>query len=80
VCNRRDGVVVLSPEAGAYAELHEAVVEVHPYDLEQAAAALHRALAMAPDERAERAARLRTLAAARSPRTWLHDLVRAAGG
>jgi len=79
LCNRRDGVVVLSPEAGAYAELQEAVVEVHPYDVEQAAAALHRALAMAPDERAERAARLRTLAAARSPRTWLDDLRRTAG-
>jgi trehalose 6-phosphate synthase len=77
LCNRRDGVVCLSPEAGAFAELHEAVVPVHPYDVEQGAAALHQALAMAPDERADRADRLRALAAARTPRTWLDAQLRA---
>ena len=42
--NRRDGVVCLSPEAGAYDELHDAVLAVHPYDLQQSAGALHRVL------------------------------------
>jgi trehalose 6-phosphate synthase len=73
LCNTRDGVVCLSPEAGAYDELGEAVVPVHPYDLEQNADALHAALTMDVDERAARADRLRTLAAARTPRSWLDD-------
>ena len=46
--NTRDGVLCLSPEAGAYEELHDAALRVHPYDLEQTADALHRALSMPP--------------------------------
>ena len=38
--NARDGVLCLSPEAGAYEELRDAALRVHPYDLEQTAAAL----------------------------------------
>src|SRR5215212_6103835 len=57
--NTRDGVVLLSPEAGAYDELAEAVVPVHPYDIEHGAEALHSALAMPADERRARAVRLR---------------------
>jgi trehalose 6-phosphate synthase len=77
--NRRDGVLCLSPEVGAYAELERAVLPVHPYDIEQAAGALDLALAMPLDERATRAAHLRELATARSPRDWLADLVSHAG-
>ena len=73
--NRRDGVVVLSPEAGAYDELHDAVVAVHPYDIEQGADALHRALTMPSDEHAARAKTLCELAAAHTPRTWLDELL-----
>ena len=40
--NRRDGVVVLSPEAGAYEELRATrCVPVHPYDIGEGADALH---------------------------------------
>jgi trehalose 6-phosphate synthase len=77
--NRRDGVVCLSPEAGAYEELHSAVVRTHPYDIEQAADALHRALSMPEGERADIAARLRALAGARTPHDWFDDMVRQAG-
>ncbi|MEX1009085.1 MAG: trehalose-6-phosphate synthase [Acidimicrobiia bacterium] len=73
--NRRDGVLCLSPEAGAYAELHEAAVAVHPFDVEQAANALHLALSMGDDERRARATRLRQLVLAHTPRTWLDALV-----
>jgi trehalose 6-phosphate synthase len=73
--NRRDGVVVLSPEAGAYDELHEPVVAIHPYDIEHGAAALHRALTMPDDERAARARLLRELASAHTPETWLDELI-----
>jgi trehalose 6-phosphate synthase len=73
--NRHDGVVLLSPEAGAYEELHDAVLPVHPYDIEQGAHALHTALFMPTDERAARASRLRALAAQHTPRTWLDELL-----
>ncbi len=75
VVNERDGVVALSREAGAHDELGDATVEVHPYDLEQTAEALHTALGADDGERRERARRLSELATARSPRTWLDDLV-----
>ena len=75
-CNRRDGVLCLSPEAGAFEELHPAAIEMHPYDLEQAAGALDTALGLPLDERAARASHLRKLATMRTPDDWLRDLVR----
>jgi trehalose 6-phosphate synthase len=75
VCNRRDGVLCLSPEAGAFEELKGAAIPVHPYDIEHAAVALDTALSMPLDQRAARARRLRDIAAARTPATWLADLV-----
>ena len=76
VVNRRDGLLCLSPEAGAFDELCDAAIAVHPYDIEQCAGALDTALATPLDERALRAAHLRALATARTPADWLHDLVR----
>jgi trehalose 6-phosphate synthase len=76
--NRRDGVVCLSREAGAFDELRDGVVAVHPYDLVQTAAALDTAISMPDDERRDRAGRLRTLAAGRTPADWLDDQLRAA--
>jgi len=73
--SRRAGVLCLSREAGAFDELGEAALMVHPYDLDQTAAALHAALSMDPAERSSRAARLRELAAARTPQVWLDELV-----
>jgi trehalose 6-phosphate synthase len=77
--NRRDGLLCLSPEAGAYEELRKAVLPIHPYDVEDAAGTLDRALATPLDERATIAARLRTLATARNPADWIADLVAQAG-
>jgi trehalose 6-phosphate synthase len=73
--NRRDGVLCLSPEAGAYEELHDAALGVHPFDIEQAAGALDTALAMPLDERGARARELQRLVAARTPSHWLGDLL-----
>ena len=73
IVNTCDGVLCLSADAGAWDELGDAALEVHPFDIEQTAAALDAALAMPADERAERAARLRRLAAARTPADWLDD-------
>ena len=49
--NRRDGVLVLSREAGAFEELGEWVVPVDPLDVEGQAAALERALGIPADVR-----------------------------
>ena len=79
IVNRRDVVLCLSPEAGAWEELGGAgVLAAPPFDLQGTADALHAALTMAPRERAERAARLRAAVTARSPHDWLADQLSAA--
>jgi trehalose 6-phosphate synthase len=52
--NTRDGVVVLSENAGAHAELGAWTLTVNPFDLEGQAEALYRALTMPLDERRRR--------------------------
>jgi trehalose 6-phosphate synthase len=73
--NRRDGVLCLSRGAGAFDELGEAAVEVHPFDVLQTAQAMHTALSLTAPERAERASRLRELAAARTAADWLEEVL-----
>ncbi len=75
IVNTRHGALVLSTEAGAYDELAEAALAVHPYDIEQAASVLHEALVMPEDERTARAAHLRKLAGAHTPHDWLAELL-----
>ncbi len=72
--SERDAVVLLSEGAGAHDELADAgVVTVDAWDVVAAAETLHQALSMDPTERADRAARLRTAVADRTPRRWLDD-------
>ena len=49
--NARDGVIVLSENAGAHEELRGSVLSVNPFDVEATAVALHTALVMPPEER-----------------------------
>jgi trehalose 6-phosphate synthase len=65
--------LVLSREAGAVAELGEDALVVNPYDVSQTAEALHRALLMPRDVRAERTARLAQAATALPPQQWFAD-------
>jgi trehalose 6-phosphate synthase len=78
LANERDGVLVLSRGAGAWDELSEHAVEIHPFDVVGGSAALERALTMEPAERASRAAGLRKLASARTPLDWFSDHLAAA--
>jgi trehalose 6-phosphate synthase len=78
ILNRNDGVLCLSPDAGAWDELGEAALATHPYDIEQSATTLGAALSMTSPERAAHAGRVRALAGARSPRDWLADQLAAA--
>jgi trehalose 6-phosphate synthase len=79
ILNECDGVLCLSPDAGAWDELGDAALRIHPYDVSQGAEVLHRALGMSATERTERSERLHELAGARTPRDWLDDQLRAAG-
>ncbi len=74
--NKRAGSVCLSREAGAFDELRDGVLEVHPFDIQQTATAMLHGLEAPTGERTARAERLRTLAAARTPQLWLDDIVR----
>jgi trehalose 6-phosphate synthase len=71
--NRRDGVLCLSPDAGVWDDLGVSALEMHPFDMEQAADALYAGLEMPVDERAARAVKLRELAAVRTPQDWFDD-------
>lgn len=57
--NTRDGVVVLSDQAGSYNELGPYVTTVNPFDVAQQADALHAALTMDEAERTEHARAMR---------------------
>jgi len=52
--NEQDGVVGLSENAGAHAELGEWALTVNPFDVESQAEAIEVALAMEPGERRQR--------------------------
>ncbi|MGW0563739.1 alpha,alpha-trehalose-phosphate synthase (UDP-forming) [Streptomyces sp. NPDC003016] len=65
--------LVLSREAGAYEELGEDAIVVNPYDVMATAHALHEALVMEPQERAERTKRLAAAATALPPAAWFLD-------
>ncbi|PVE14236.1 alpha,alpha-trehalose-phosphate synthase (UDP-forming) [Streptomyces scopuliridis] len=71
--SERGCALVLSREAGAYEELGEDALVVNPYDISATAAALHEALSMPADERAERAKRLAAAATALPPQQWFLD-------
>jgi trehalose 6-phosphate synthase len=76
--NERDGVLLLSTEAGAADELASAASMIDPCDLGGTAEALHEALTLGRAERTRRAGELRRLVAARGPAEWLADQLAAA--
>ncbi|MGI8727285.1 MAG: alpha,alpha-trehalose-phosphate synthase (UDP-forming), partial [Solirubrobacterales bacterium] len=81
--NTRDGVLMLSENTGAHAELGEHALSVNPFDIDEQAGAIHRALTMSESERAERADGLRAVIERTDPGTWidqqLDDIERARG-
>ena len=76
--NERSGQLVLSTEAGAWAELGSAALGVNPFDVEQTAQMLGVALDRSPQERSTSAAELAQLVAKRTPMDWLQDQLAAA--
>lgn len=76
--NDRDGVLLLSEEAGAFDELGEHCIAVEPFDVTGTARAIARALDMEPTERRRRAAALRSVAPGLGPHAWLERVAAAA--
>lgn len=69
--NERDGVLVLSDRAGAWAELGRWAVTVDPLDVDGQAEALHAALELGPEERHERAAAVKAWVVSHDLAAWL---------
>lgn len=77
--NRKDGVLVLSRNAGAIDELGRYALPVDPLDVTGTADALDAALRMPAEERARRVRGLRRAIRARSPANWVEQQLRELG-
>ena len=73
--NQRDGVLVLSENAGSFAELGDWALGVSPFDVWGQARALHEALAMEPSERRRRADGLRGQVREHDLSRWIAGLL-----
>jgi len=73
--NTRDGVLVLSENAGAHEELAEWALTVNPFDVWGQAGALHEALAMDPAERQRRREGICAQVRTHDVHAWLDGLL-----
>lgn len=73
--NQRDGVILLSEDAGAYYELGEHALTISPFDIYLTAEAMHQGLMMPVEERHARAEALRRQVRGADVRTWFRDQV-----
>ncbi|MGH2965790.1 MAG: alpha,alpha-trehalose-phosphate synthase (UDP-forming) [Solirubrobacterales bacterium] len=71
--NTRDGVVMLSENTGAHEELGDCTLSVNPFDTQEQADTIYRALTMDAEERALRASRLREIVHERDPGVWIDE-------
>jgi trehalose 6-phosphate synthase len=76
VINRRDGCLVLSRQAGAHRELAQGAVSIDPFDVDDTADALERALDMPLEERRVRMSRLRLAIDTHQLSDWLRALLK----
>jgi trehalose 6-phosphate synthase len=71
--NERDGVLILSENAGAHAELGEWALSVNPFDVAGQADAIHRALTMPVAERSERLESIRAHVREHDVAEWISE-------
>jgi trehalose 6-phosphate synthase len=69
--NTRDGVVVLSENTGAHAELGDCSLTVNPFDVEGQAAAIHEGLSLDAGERRRRLAEIRAHVREHDVNAWI---------
>ena len=69
--NERDGVLILSENAGAHEELGDWALSVNPFDVAGQADAIHQALEMPVDERRQRLAAIRSWVREHDLAAWI---------
>jgi trehalose 6-phosphate synthase len=74
--NERHGVSLLSENTGAHEELGEYSLSVNPFDVQEQADAICRALTMGAEERSWRAEGLKKIISSRNPGDWVDDQLR----
>jgi len=72
VVNERNGVLVLSENAGAGEELREVGLVVNPFDIDETADALYEALTMSERDKATRSAIMKEIVTRNNSIKWLH--------
>jgi trehalose 6-phosphate synthase len=71
--NERDGVLILSENAGAHEELGPWALTVNPFDVEEQAQAIHEAIVMSRDERRARLEAIREHVRAHDVAAWIES-------
>ncbi|MBV8195679.1 MAG: trehalose-6-phosphate synthase [Candidatus Dormibacteraeota bacterium] len=71
LCNRNDGVLVLSENAGSHEELGDFALTVNPFDIDETADALHRGLMMDARQRRARSKRIRDTVRTNDITRWI---------
>ncbi len=74
--NTRDGVLMLSENTGSHEELCDCVLSVNPFDIQEQADAIYRALTMDPEERRLWSEGLKEIIYSRNPGDWVDDQLR----
>jgi len=69
--NTRDGVVVLSENAGAHEEIGEWALTINPFDVYGQAQAIHEAIVLAQDDRRQRLAAIRAHVRTNDIESWI---------
>jgi trehalose 6-phosphate synthase len=69
--NTADGVLILSENTGAFEEIGRLAVSVNPFDIEEQADAIYRALTMPKAEKAARAGAIRDVILGNSVEKWV---------
>ena len=73
LCNRRNGVLVLSENAGSHEELGDHALTVNPFDIDETAQALYRGLMMDTRDRRARATRIRETVRSHDISRWIAE-------
>jgi trehalose 6-phosphate synthase len=71
LCNQRNGVLVLSENAGSHEELGDFALTVNPFDIDETAEALFLGLSMDPQQKEARAQRIRETVRAADINRWV---------
>ncbi len=73
--NTRNGVLMLSENTGSHQELASCALSVNPFDIQEQADTIYRALTMDPEERRERAEQLKRIIFSRNPGDWVDEQI-----